>query len=279
MIWSDENIGADQQAIVKRLVSSGRLPRHVAIIMDGNGRWALARSLPRIEGHKEGMESVRSAVKTCSQLGVNYLTLYAFSMENWRRPGLEVSFLMRLLETYLKRELDELHANNVRITMIGKMNALPKYVQRVLRSAIEKTSVNEGLTLTLALSYGARFDITRAVQMIALDVRRGQVSPEDITEELIGSYLHTNGTPDPDLMIRTSGELRLSNFLLWEIAYAEIYVTDTLWPDFRRIELIQALTDYVCRERRFGKTSQQINSTDASAGDISTLQQIINAFR
>lgn len=280
MTWSDEPRGTEDRAIQETLTQTGRLPRHIAVIMDGNGRWAQQQGKARIEGHREGMESVRDIVKVCSQLGVRYLTLYAFSMENWKRPSAEVSFLMKLLETYLRKEVDELHANNVRIRTIGKTNALPKSVQRVLQDAMARTADNEGLTLTLALSYGARWDMLRAVQMIALDVRRGKVSPEDLTETTFAQYLQTSFMDDPDLVIRTSGEFRLSNFLLWESAYSEIYVTERLWPEFRRYDLYRALYDYMRRERRFGKTSAQVRD-DAADHDthLSTLRQILNALR
>lgn len=277
MKWSQQDLSNDEEALRATLVASGRLPRHVAIIMDGNGRWAQQLHRPRIEGHREGMESVRDAVKCSSQLGISYLTLYAFSTENWKRPAAEVRFLMGLLETYLRKELAELHANDVRIRTIGKTNALPKSVQRVLEDAIQQTASNTGLTLTLALSYGGRQDIARAVQMIAFDVRRGKLSPEDLTEQAIASHLQTSFMPDPDLVIRTSGEMRLSNFLLWEAAYAEIYVTEQLWPEFRRSQFMQAVADFACRERRFGKTSAQLAS--APSPDMSTLQRILHVFR
>ena len=212
-----------------------KLPQHIAIIMDGNGRWAVDRKLSRTNGHREGIESVRDIVKASSQLGIQYLTLYAFSIENWKRPVSEVTVLMKLLEHFLKVELDELHSNKVRINTIGKISSLPQNVQKLLYDSIEKTKDNEGLTLTLALSYSGRWDIVRSVQMIALDIRRGKVSPEDINEEMVSSYLQTNKLPDPDLLIRTSGEMRLSNFLLWELAYSEIYITDKFWPEFRRM--------------------------------------------
>lgn len=266
MGWSEEQLTPDDRFVQENLRQTGRVPRHVAVIMDGNGRWAEDRQRPRIDGHREGMESVRDIVKVSSQLGVRYLTLYAFSLENWKRPSKEVRFLMMLLESYLNREVDELHKNNVRICTIGKTNALPKSVQKVLQRAMERTKDNDGLTLTLALSYGARWDMLRAVQMIALDVRRGKVSPEDLTEERLSSYLQTGFMPDPDLLIRTSGEVRLSNFLLWEIAYAELYVTDRYWPDFRRNDYYKALYDFLRRERRFGRTSKQVN--DIRPADI-----------
>lgn len=277
MNWSDEPVSSDIQQVQYALRATGRLPRHVAAIMDGNGRWAELRSMPRIEGHRAGMESVRSVVKACSQLGVEYLTLYAFSIENWKRPAPEVRFLMSLLEIYLRKELDELHQNNVRILTIGKTNALPKNVSNVLRKAMEKTAKNDGLTLTLALSYGSRWDIQRAMQVIALDVRRGKLSPEDLTEETISAYLQTSYMPDPDLIIRTSGEVRLSNFLLWEAAYAELYVTETLWPDFHANELYAALQAFTQRERRFGKTSAQLMETPDSKP--STLERLRNALK
>ncbi len=279
MKWSAEAVPEEEAQIRSVLVETGRLPRHVAVIMDGNGRWALERGKPRIDGHREGMESVRSAVKVCSQIGVQYLTLYAFSMENWKRPPAEVRFLMSLLETYLRKELDELHRNNVRIRAIGKINSLPRAVQRVLAEAIHTTEENTGLTLTLALSYGGRWDIMHAVQMVALDVRRGKLSPEDVTEEHFAQRLQTSFMPDPDLVIRTSGEMRLSNFLLWECAYAEIFVTETLWPDFRRDHLLRALLSYATRERRFGKTSDQIAQSGKENVVPSTLQRILHALR
>ncbi len=279
MTWAEEAVPVGEEQVRSALTQSGKMPRHVAVIMDGNGRWAQERGRPRIDGHREGMESVRTAVKTCSQLGVRFLTLYAFSMENWKRPPTEVRFLMSLLETYLRREVDELHANQVRIRTIGKTNALPRSVQRILSNAIEKTSENTGLTLTLALSYSGRWDIMRAVQMVALDVRRGKLSPEDLTEDVFAAHLQTAFMPDPDLVVRTSGEMRLSNFLLWEAAYAEIYVTDTLWPDFRRQHLYQALAAYACRERRFGRTSAQIAGNGAEADAESILLKALHAFR
>jgi len=246
--------------------------------MDGNGRWAQQRGKARVEGHREGMESVRSAVKTSSQLGIGYLTLYAFSIENWKRPVPEVRFLMSLLESYLRKEVGELHANDVRVRTIGKTNALPKSVQRILTESIEKTAENKGLTLTLALSYGSRWDILRAIQVLAMDVRRGKISPEDLTEETIGEYLQTSFMPDPDLIVRTSGEVRLSNFLLWEAAYAELYITDGLWPEFRTEGLYRALTDYVMRERRFGKISSQVQGAEPNQS-MSTLERILHALK
>lgn len=277
MNWLTEQ-NVDEKNLQAELLKEGKLPRHLAVIMDGNGRWAVDRGLSRTEGHQEGIESVREIVKTSAQLGLEYLTLYAFSIENWKRPISEVGILMKLLEYYLKQELDELHRNNVRMLSIGKLSSLPKVVQKLLHESIEKTKNNTGLTLTLALSYSGRWDIVRAVQMIALDVRRGKVSPEDITEELFPSYLLTNGTPDPDFLIRTSGEMRLSNFLLWELAYGEIYITDKYWPEFRRYDLYEALRNYMKRERRFGKTSAQV-ATDNTNEDKNYLKRVINVFK
>ncbi len=246
-----------EQRLQELLRQCGRLPRHVAIIMDGNGRWALERGLPRVEGHRQGIQSVREVVTVAVCLGIPYVTLYAFSMENWRRPQAEIQALMRLLQYYLWRELPELQRRNIRLRAIGKLTALPRRVQQALRRAVEATAANTGLTLTLALSYSGRWDILRAVQLIAIDVRRGKLSPEDITEERFASYLLTHDLPEPDLIIRTSGEMRLSNFLLWESAYAEIYVSNLYWPDFRRHAFYQALLDYLRRERRFGMTAEQ----------------------
>lgn len=281
-LWSQTQDAADKQQ-QEALIAAGNIPQHVAIIMDGNGRWAEQRGQSRVQGHREGIESVRDIVKASSLLGVKYLTLYAFSMENWRRPQTEVNVLMELLSYYLKNEFDELHRNNVRLQTIGKTNALPKNVQKQLYESTEAMKENTGLTLTLALSYSARWDITRAVQMIALDVRRGKLSPEDLTEERFASYLQTHIMPDPDLLIRTSGELRVSNFLLWEIAYAELYITQTLWPDFRRAQLYEALASYNQRERRFGKTSQQLadekNDDTNHQTQPTYVQRLFHAFR
>lgn len=274
---NQEKQDSDKQSL---LTSHGILPKHIAIIMDGNGRWAIERNLPRAAGHQQGIESVRDIVKASSQLGIGYLTVYAFSMENWKRPHMEISILMSLLKQYLINEIDELDANNVRLCAIGKLNALPKPVQKILSKAIERTAKNTGLTLTLALSYSGRWDIIRAVQMIALDARRGNLSPEDINEELFSTYLLTSHMPEPDLLIRTSGEMRLSNYLLWESAYSEIYITNLLWPDFRRSDLYDALENYMNRERRYGMTSQQMNieNTKASQSQDSYLQRILSTF-
>jgi undecaprenyl diphosphate synthase len=270
---------ASDKACQQELLASGKVPKHIAIIMDGNGRWAEERSLSRTQGHREGINSVRDIVEAASLLGVKYLTMYAFSMENWRRPRPEVNILMDLLLHYLKSELEELNRNNVRLQAIGKLNALPKNVQKQLFECIEAMKDNTGLTLTLALSYSARWDMVRAVQMASLDVRRGKISPEDITEERFAEYLQTHTMPDPDLLIRTSGELRLSNFLLWEMAYSEMYVTPKYWPGFRREDLYEAVHDYLKRERRFGKTSQQIAAEQPNPDEQTALKRILNAFR
>lgn len=279
MNWNEEKTPEDQ-ILQEDLKKSGKLPAHIAIIMDGNGRWALEKNLPRLEGHRQGIESVRDIVKAASQIGIKYLTLYAFSLENWKRPASEVNGLMKLLEIYLRQEIDELHRNNVRLKTIGKISSLPKVVQKLLKNSIEKTKNNNGLTLTLALSYSGRWDILRAVQMIGLDIRRGRISPEDINEELFSSYLLTNDLPDADLLIRTSGEMRLSNFLLWEMAYGEIYITNNYWPEFRRIDFYNAIKDFMNRERRFGKTSQQIASENKDERNNSSyINRVINVFK
>jgi undecaprenyl diphosphate synthase len=228
------------------------IPRHVAIIMDGNGRWAQQRKLPRIEGHRAGAESVREIVRVCGELGIEYLTLYAFSIENWNRPKLEVKALMHLLEFYLKQEIPELNKNNVRLAAIGRLHALPETAQRQLTKSIDALGKNTGLTLVLALSYGGRAEIVDATREIAREIEAGRLDVSDIDEKVISQHLYTRGIPDPDLLVRTSGEMRISNFLLWQISYAEIYVTETLWPDFRRAELMKALEDYSKRHRRFG---------------------------
>lgn len=259
--------------------SLGKLPKHVAVIMDGNGRWAVEKNMPRIAGHKAGMESVRDIVKASSQLGVKYLTLYAFSIENWKRPATEIMGLMNILEQYLKSEIEELHNNGVRLRTIGKLSSLPKVIQKLLKESIEKTAENTGLNLTLALSYSGRWDIVRAVQMIGLDVRRGKISPEDISENLFSSYLQTADLPEADFMIRTSGEMRLSNFLLWEVAYGEIYISNKYWPEFRRDDLYLALQNYMNRERRYGMTSSQVSVPNDSENEPSYLQKVMNVLK
>ncbi|MCX7914717.1 MAG: isoprenyl transferase [Verrucomicrobiae bacterium] len=231
------------------------VPQHIAIIMDGNGRWARQRGLPRIEGHRAGAESVRAVVHACGELGVRYLTLYAFSMENWRRPRAEVNALMRLLEFYLQQEIPELDRNNVRLRAIGRLHELPLAAQRQLEKSIAALDDNTGLTLVLALSYGGRAELVDAMREIARKVKTGSLDIADINEETIASHLYTRDLPDPDLLIRTSGEMRVSNFLLWQISYTEIYVTETLWPDFRKPQLLEAIAAYSKRQRRFGRVA------------------------
>jgi len=233
--------------------------------MDGNGRWAKKRGLPRIAGHHEGVESVRDTVEACGQLGVHHLTLYAFSTENWKRPKDEVSLLMRLLVQALRDETDRLHRNNVKVHAIGEITALPTEVQDELYEAIEKTKHNTGLCLYLALSYSGRWEITHAVKAMLTDALQGKLSQCDITESVISRYLSTAGAPDPDLLIRTSGEFRISNFLLWQLAYTEIFISPLLWPDFRRAELYRAIEDFQKRERRFGMVSDQLSGSVESA--------------
>ncbi len=277
MSWKSEQSSADYEK-QKGILQSGDLPKHLAIIMDGNGRWAVERNKPRLKGHQQGIETVRDIVKACSQIGVEYLTLYAFSIENWNRPSYEVNGLMKLLERYLKQELKELNENNVRMRTIGKTNSLPKNVQKLLHHSTELTKENKGLNLTLALSYSGRWDIVRAVQMIGLDIRRGKVSPEDIDDNLFSSYLTTKDLPDADFLIRTSGEMRLSNFLLWEMAYGEMYISEKYWPEFDRNDLYDALLNFVKRERRYGKTSVQIKSGSAQ-NENSIIERVVNAIK
>ena len=228
------------------------VPTHVAIIMDGNGRWAKERGLPRVEGHRNGVESVRAVVRAAGELGIKYLTLYAFSVENWNRPKDEVDTLMKYLARFLKGEIAELNRNNVRLEVIGQIYRLPEFVQEQLRKTMEALSKNNGLTLILALSYGGRQEIVEATRSIAAKVQSGKLDPAEINEQAISQHLYTHQYPDPDLLIRTSGELRVSNFLLWQISYAEFVVTQTLWPDFRKAEFFSALEEYTRRHRRFG---------------------------
>ncbi len=236
----------------------GKLPRHIAIIMDGNGRWAKKRFLPRIAGHKAGVSAVRNVVENCRRLGIEILTLYAFSSENWNRPSREVNALMDLLGDFLKSELKEMLKNNIRLTTIGEIERLPGSALKCLQSVCEETADNDGMILNLALSYGSRNEIIKAVRRIVSDYSEGKLTPSDINEERFSRYLFTANFPDPDLLIRTAGELRISNFLLWQLSYTELYVTNTLWPDFRKDDLIKALEDYQKRERKFGRTSEQI---------------------
>ena len=243
-------------------IDKDKLPRHIAIIMDGNGRWAKKKLLNRISGHMKGVDAVREVVTACRELGIKILTLYAFSVENWKRPKEEVNALMGLLKEYLLKECDEMIRNDIRLCAIGRIQDLPSDVQRTLEETIRKTASCDGMTLNLALSYGGRSEILQAVQRILEDARKGDLRPEEITFQRFSGYLWTRGLPDPDLLIRTSGEFRISNFLLWQIAYTELYVTETLWPDFDRKELLKAIADYQSRERRFGMTSEQVNGLE-----------------
>ena len=230
----------------------GALPRHIAIIMDGNGRWAKERSLPRAAGHKEGINSVREVTRVCGEIGVEYLTLYTFSAENWNRPSKEVSALMTLLMSTLRVEVKKLHKNNVKLTTIGAIEKLSKDVRKTIEESIKLTKNNTGLNLILALSYGSRQEILNAIKEIAHEVHKGEILPESITMDTVMSHYYTAGVPDPDLLIRTGGEFRLSNFLLWQIAYSEIYVYPSYWPSFREKELLETVHEFQLRERRFG---------------------------
>jgi len=233
-------------------LQSGAVPRHIAIIMDGNGRWACGKGLERLSGHERGAEAVRDCVKGCRELGVEYLTLYAFSTENWKRPKAEVMGLMKLLDRFLSKELPELNAQGVKLEAIGRLADLPDSTQKALRRAIEATAQNNKLTLVLALSYSSRVEIVDAIQAIAREVQAGRLDPAAIDANTLGSRLYTRAYPDPDLLIRTSGEMRLSNFLLWQLSYTEFYITETLWPDFRKNDLLEAVREYGKRHRRFG---------------------------
>jgi len=240
-------------------IDKDKLPKHIAIIMDGNGRWAKKKLLNRISGHMKGVDAVREVVTTCRELGIKILTLYAFSIENWRRPKEEVKALMGLLNDYLLKERGEMIKNNIRLSAIGRLEDLPPAVQATLQETMKMTKHCGGMTLNLALSYGGRSEILHAVQRVLSDFQKKTIKPEEIDQERFSQYLWTWGLPDPDLLIRTSGEFRISNFLLWQIAYTELYVTETLWPDFNREELLKAIADYQSRERRFGLTSEQLN--------------------
>lgn len=241
-------------------IDRNKLPKHIAIIMDGNGRWAKERGEDRVYGHHEGVVSVREIVNGCAEIGISYLTLYAFSTENWNRPKEEVDALMELLVNTIRKEVEELKKNNVRLHVIGNFASLPDVCQKELNEAIEMTASNTGLNLILALSYSARWEIVEASKRIAIDVKAGKLKEEEVTDETFQKYLTTAKFPDPELMIRTSGETRISNFLLYQLAYAELYFTNVHWPAFRKPNLYEALLDYQNRERRFGKTSEQIQT-------------------
>ena len=245
---------------MKEKIDPNNLPEHIAVIMDGNGRWAKSKGAERVFGHQNAIESVKAVTEGCAELEIKYLTLYAFSTENWGRPKMEVDALMQLLVATIKNEIGTLMKNNVRLTSIGNVESLPPACRQELKEAIELTSDNSGLTLILALNYSGRWEITEAVKKIAALALSNQINIEDITQELFSNHLCTKDKPDPELLIRTSGEMRVSNFLLWQIAYTELYVTDVLWPDFRREHLYEAILAYQQRERRFGKISEQVKS-------------------
>ena len=250
--------------VQKSQLDSNKIPVHIAIIMDGNGRWAKKAGEQRTFGHQSGVESVRDTVEAATALGVQYLTLYAFSTENWNRPSFEVEALMEILVNSLIQEKETFMKNGIKLSVIGDDQKLPESCRETLYKVIEETSGNSNLTLNLALSYSGRWDLTNAVKNLVKDVQKGLVSEEQIDQDLISSYLSTKHMPDPDLMIRTSGEFRISNFLLWQLAYTEIYITDTLWPDFRAHHLYEAILNFQNRERRFGKTGEQIKAEKAS---------------
>jgi len=253
------------KALQEDLKKSGDIPSHIAIIMDGNGRWAKRRGLPRVAGHRRGVETVREIVEVCAEVGVKYLTLYTFSTENWKRPKDEVSTLMRLLLKSLKERLDELNKNNIKLTCIGNIESLPDVVQKQLFEDIERTKNNKRMTLNLALSYSGRWELLEAVKSISRKAAEGKISPDSITEKTISDHLTTKNMPEPELIIRTSGEFRVSNFLLWQIAYSEFVILDVYWPEFSRSHLYDAIRQYQKRERRFGKVSEQIiNTTNAN---------------
>jgi undecaprenyl diphosphate synthase len=242
----------------KEQIDMTRLPRHIAIIMDGNGRWAQEKGQDRLYGHFHGVESVRDIVEGCAELGIEYLTLYAFSTENWNRPATEVTGLMELLVETIRKEVPTLNKNNIRLHVIGDREMLPVYALKALDEALELTSHNTGLNLVMALSYSSRWELVNAVKMIAHDIKDGRIDPASITHDTLQQYLCTSAFPDPELMIRTSGEFRISNFLLYQLAYAELYFTDTRWPDFRKEHLYEAIVEFQKRERRFGKTGAQV---------------------
>src|ERR1700748_1046576 len=252
--------------LLKENIDLKKLPSHIAIIMDGNGRWAQEKGQDRLFGHFHGVESVRDIVEGCAELGIGYLTLYAFSTENWDRPAYEVNGLMELLIDTIRKEVDTLNKNNIRLHMIGDMQMLPESAQHELQEAMELTGANTGLNLIMALSYSSRWELVNAVKGIARDVKAGTIDPESVNPALLERYLCTSGIPDPELIIRTSGEYRISNFLLYQLAYAELYFTQVRWPDFRKEDLYEAILDYQGRERRFGKTSAQIQQDSMAPG-------------
>ena len=238
----------------------GDVPKHIAIIMDGNGRWAKMKSLPRAAGHKEGINSVREIVRVCGEIDVSFLTLYTFSSENWNRPETEVSAIMKLLFSTIRKEIDNLDKNNVRLTTIGNLNDLPKETRKNIKNGISQTQDNTGLNLILALSYGSRQELIRAIRRIGNRIESSQIKSDDITDDVLESELYSAGVPDPDLVIRTGGEYRLSNFLLWQAAYSELLITEKHWPEFRENELLNGIIDYQNRQRRFGQTDEQVKA-------------------
>lgn len=253
----------------EELAETGGVPTHIAIIMDGNGRWAKRRGNLRSHGHKAGVDSVRDITEACAQIGIKYLTLYAFSTENWGRPQTEVNALTALLARSLRKEAENLHKNNIKLETIGQVDRFPERCRRELKEAVELTKDNDRMHLCLALSYSGRWDITEAVKKIALQVKEGVLGPDEIDDQMISAHLSTADIPDPDLIIRTSGEFRISNFLLWQLAYSELYITETYWPDFRRNELYKAIQSFQRRERRFGKVSdKQKKSTDSYVQEL-----------
>mgnify|MGYP000853429739 CR=1 FL=1 len=247
---------------LKEQIDKTKLPQHVAIIMDGNGRWAKKRGNQRIFGHQNGVKAVRETIEAAAELQLKFITLYAFSTENWRRPQDEVNTLMHLLITTLNSELENLKKNNIRLKTIGDLNSLPKDVSEKLKNTIDETANNSGLTLTIALSYSGRWEMTEAIKRIAQDSSKGTINPEDINEDVVYNYMQSSFMPYPELLIRTSGEFRVSNFLLWQMAYTEFYFTDILWPDFRKEDFFKAIINFQKRERRFGKISEQINENN-----------------
>lgn len=249
----------EKEKLKQQILLKGNIPKHIAIIMDGNGRWAKKRGLPRIAGHKKGIDSVREIVRLCPELGIEILTLYTFSMENWNRPKTEISALMSLLLSTIRKEIDELVKNNVKVNTLGILSDLPAGAREGMEEAMERTKNNTGLILNLALSYSSRVEIVEMIKRIAKKVKNNEVGINDINEIFVSENLYTAGLKDPDLMIRTSGVFRVSNFLLWQLAYTEIYITDVLWPDFRANEFYKAILDYQNRERRFGMVSEQIS--------------------
>jgi len=243
-----------------KISANANLPKHIAIIMDGNGRWAKLKNLPRAAGHKEGINSVREIVRICGEIGISHLTLYTFSSENWSRPKTEVSAIMKLLFSTIKKEIRNLDDNNVKLSTIGNLDELPKETQKNILDGVDKTKSNSGLNLILALSYGSRQELIRAIKRISLRIKESDLKINEINENLLNRELYTSGIPDPDLIIRTGGEYRLSNFLLWQSAYSELFISEVYWPDFRETELLNSISDYQNRQRRFGQTAEQIKS-------------------